>query len=103
MKIDSDFYLKLGKKIRSFRKNKKMTQREIATKLNISHQQLHKYELGENKISSSKLFIISKILKIEIDDFFLDKKEFERKKILQNFNKLNYKTKLILINFLDEI
>ncbi len=103
MKIDSDFYFKLGKKIRSFRKYKKITQRELALKLKISHQQLHKYETGENKISSSKLFMICNVLQVEINYFFLENERLEKIKILQTFHKLNSDSKSALIKLLDVI
>ncbi|MDE2320161.1 MAG: helix-turn-helix transcriptional regulator [Rhodospirillales bacterium] len=42
----------------------------LARRLNITYQQLHKYETGKNRISASRLYEISKILEVEISYFF---------------------------------
>ena len=53
--IDKD----LGKRIAEIRKMRKLTQEELANKLNLSSQQIQKYEYGESKISVSRLFEIA--------------------------------------------
>ncbi len=69
-KKNIEFDKKIGWKISTFRKNNKISIKDLAKKLEISHQQLKKYEAGENQVSSSKLWKISLILEIKIEDFF---------------------------------
>lgn len=67
-KIDS----LVGSKIRFYRKKYGLSQEMLAKQLNISAQQLQKYEKGVNRVSASRLFLLSKILKIKIQDLFND-------------------------------
>lgn len=60
----------LGMKILSFRKNNGLTRVKLAKSLNMTHQQLDKYEKGINKISAAKLVIIAQKLNIDISYFY---------------------------------
>lgn len=60
----------IGMRLLAFRKNNDFTRVKLAKILNISHQQLDKYEQGINKISAAKLAIIAKKLKLDIDYFY---------------------------------
>jgi transcriptional regulator with XRE-family HTH domain len=60
----------VGKKLKQLRVLRGMTQTEVAQGLNISFQQVQKYELGRNRISASKLFEISRILGVSPSYFF---------------------------------
>ena len=60
----------VGKKLKSLRILRGLTQTDVANGLHISFQQVQKYELGRNRISASKLFEISKILVVEPKYFF---------------------------------
>lgn len=62
----------IGMKILSFRKQNNFTRIKLANLLNMSHQQLDKYERGINKISAAKLACIAKKLKININYFYED-------------------------------
>ncbi len=63
--------LHVGKKLRERRKDKKMSQEKLGELIGISFKQIRKYEHGENRISSSSLFAISKALNVEIESFFI--------------------------------
>lgn len=52
----------VGKKLKQARILRGMTQTDVATSLNISFQQIQKYELGRNRISASKLFELARVL-----------------------------------------
>ena len=43
---------------------------ELGDVLKVSFQQIQKYEKGQNKISSSNLYLLSKYLKTEMSHFF---------------------------------
>ncbi|MES2985287.1 MAG: helix-turn-helix transcriptional regulator [Pseudomonadota bacterium] len=63
-----DLNSSVGSKVRSLRKILGLSQSDLAQKLNISYQQLQKYETGENNISINKLDDISKALEYSIPE-----------------------------------
>lgn len=60
----------VGKKLKHLRVLRGMTQTDVANGLNISFQQVQKYELGRNRISASRLFELSNILDVPPSYFF---------------------------------
>lgn len=60
----------IGSRIRELRKGKKMTQFELASKLNISQQTLSRYENGSTQISYAELIRLVELFKIPIEYFF---------------------------------
>lgn len=62
----------------------------IAELLDLSHQQVQKYELGTNRITASKLYYVSKFLNTNLYCFFEDKTpepDREDEKLLVAFQK----------------
>ena len=60
----------IGQKIAIARGMLNLTAANLAEKLNISTQQLYKYEIGQNRVAASSLFKISKILNCDLNYFF---------------------------------
>ena len=60
----------VGQRVRQQRRHVGMTQQQLAVKVGIKFQQIQKYETGENRISSSRLWDISKTLDVPISFFF---------------------------------
>lgn len=60
----------VGKKLKTLRMLRRMSQTDVAKRLNISFQQVQKYELGRNRVSASKLYEISQILSVPPAEFF---------------------------------
>ena len=60
----------IGSRVRLRRKVLNISQYSLSYDLGISFQQLQKYESGENRVSASRLYEISKILKISPHFFF---------------------------------
>lgn len=60
----------LGQKVRSFRSKMKWPLKKLASELNISIQQMQRYEQAVNKISASLLYKIAEIFGIPITCFF---------------------------------
>ena len=48
-----------------------MTQTKLAKQVNVTFQQIQKYEKGANGVSSYRLLLIAKALKINISDIFV--------------------------------
>ena len=68
-KVD-DLDLLIGKRLRERRTLLAITQEDLAHRIQLSPQQLQKYEIGENRISAARLFKLSKILEVPITWFF---------------------------------
>ncbi len=66
--ISIDEYV--GLKLRDFRKRALITLFDLAEKAGVSHQQIHKYELGQTKIPTGMLYRFSKIFSVTTDSFF---------------------------------
>ena len=62
--------LALGKNIQHARKNKKLSQNELAELLNISREHLAKIETAKRCISLKLLFKVAEVLKIKEKDLF---------------------------------
>lgn len=60
----------IGKRLYEIRKQVGITQEELARTLQMSFQQIQKYEKGTNRISASKLFVIAKALQVPYNVFF---------------------------------
>jgi transcriptional regulator with XRE-family HTH domain len=60
----------VGKKIRQIRKDRKLTQAELAAKIGIQQSDLCRMETGEYKVSLEALFKILRIFDMSIAEFF---------------------------------
>ena len=62
----------VGRRIRDRRTGLGLTQEHLANALNLSYQQVQKYETGANRVSAGRLYEISKILQSDLSLFFDD-------------------------------
>lgn len=60
---------KLGRRMRELRVAAGVSQSELGRRLEISYQQVQKYEVGKDKISIERLYQISDILNASVGDF----------------------------------
>ena len=60
----------VGKKLKKRREALSLSQKELSALLDISYQQIQKYERGENKVPAGRLFLLAKALKVTPDYFF---------------------------------
>lgn len=65
----------VGNRIRYFRLRRNFSQHQLASALDISYQQLHKYEKGSNSASASRLADIAEVLGVRVDGFFDEAEE----------------------------
>jgi len=49
-----------------------MTQQDLSRKLNLTYQQIQKYEVGKNAIGAGRLYLISQVLEVSPLYFFDD-------------------------------
>ena len=62
----------MGKRLRMRRLSLGLTQTKVANAINVTFQQIQKYEKGTNGVSSSRLMQLSKFLKVPITYFYED-------------------------------
>ena len=62
----------VGANIRDLRVRRGMSQEALAASLGISFQQMRKYESGHNRVTSSRLWDLSRALQAKISEFFKD-------------------------------
>ena len=74
------FYIELGKRIASCRKEQKLSQNELAKKLNITQQLIGFYELGKRRIPIDVLIKMTKTLHTDINILIgLDKPKIKKR------------------------
>ena len=91
--MEENFNVHLGKKLRMRRLSLGLTQTKVAQAINVTFQQIQKYEKGTNGVSSSRLLQLSQFLKVPIIYFYEDFKGYkdEKDKVEENINDdLNY-------------
>ena len=60
----------VGKKLKQIRTLRRLSQTDVAKRLNLSFQQIQKYEIGSNRAAASRLFELSQILDVTPAYFF---------------------------------
>ena len=75
--MEESFNVHLGKKLRMRRLSLGFTQTKVAQAINVTFQQIQKYEKGTNGVSSNRLMQLSQFLKVSIIYFFEDYKDFK--------------------------
>lgn len=60
----------VGERIRQRRALLGKTQEQLAAALNISYQQVQKYETGANRVSAGRLYEIARCLETDVSHFF---------------------------------
>ena len=70
--MEETFNAHLGRKLRMRRLSLGLTQTKVANAINVTFQQIQKYEKGTNGVSSSRLIQLSNFLKVPITYFFDD-------------------------------
>ena len=75
--MEDNFNIHLGKKLRMRRLSLGLTQTKVAEAINVTFQQIQKYEKGTNGVSSARLMQISQFLKVPITYFFEEFKDYK--------------------------
>ena len=74
--MEVNFNKHLGAKLRMRRLALGLTQTKVAQAINVTFQQIQKYEKGTNGVSSIRLLQLSNYLKVPINYFFEDFSEY---------------------------
>ena len=70
--MEANFNRHLGSKLRMRRLSLGLTQTKVAQAINVTFQQIQKYEKGTNGISSLRIMQLSNFLKVPVVFFFED-------------------------------
>ena len=70
--MEENFNIHLGKKLRMRRLSLGLTQTKVAQAINVTFQQIQKYEKGSNRIGASRLYDLSRALGVGVSYFFED-------------------------------
>merc|ERR1712096_179384 len=70
--VEGNFNRHLGSKLRMRRLSLGLTQTKVAQAINVTFQQIQKYEKGTNGISSLRIMQLSNFLKVPVVYFFED-------------------------------
>ena len=70
--MEENFNKHLGSKLKLRRLALGLTQTKVAKAINVTFQQIQKYEKGTNGVSSIRLLQLSNYLKVPINYFFVD-------------------------------
>jgi transcriptional regulator with XRE-family HTH domain len=62
--------IEVGRRVRTFRLQKALSQEKLGDQLGLTFQQVQKYEKGTNRIGAGRLQHIANILNIPVSDFF---------------------------------
>ena len=74
--MENNFNKHLGSKLKLRRLALGLTQTKVAKAINVTFQQIQKYEKGTNGVSSIRLLQLSNYLKVPISFFFEDFSEY---------------------------
>ena len=108
--MEVNFNKHLGSKLKLRRLALGLTQTKVAKAINVTFQQIQKYEKGTNGVSSIRLLQLSNFLKVPINYFFEDYSEYliniDRSKeghtnvnynfLVKLFSELNYEQRIKL-------
>ena len=70
--MEANFNKHLGSKLRMKRLSLGLTQTKVAQAINVTFQQIQKYEKGTNGVSSIRLLQLANYLKVQVNYFFED-------------------------------
>jgi len=90
--MEENFNKHLGGKLKLRRLALGLTQTKVAKAINVTFQQIQKYEKGTNGVSSIRLLQLSNYLKVPISYFFEDFPEYliNSEKLKESHMSINY-------------
>ena len=90
--MEENFNKHLGNKLKLRRLALGLTQTKVAKAINVTFQQIQKYEKGTNGVSSIRLLQLSNYLKVPINYFFEDFSDYliNADKIKESHMNVNY-------------
>ena len=90
--MEDNFNQHLGSKLKLRRLALGLTQTKVAKAINVTFQQIQKYEKGTNGVSSIRLLQLANYLKVQVNYFFEDFSEYliNLEKVKESHMSVNY-------------
>jgi len=82
--MEQELNIHIGIRLKQKRIEKNLTQTKVAKALNVTFQQIQKYEKGTNGLSASRMQALSNYFKVPINYFFEGFTEFKEEFNLEN-------------------
>ena len=79
--------MEFNNKLYNLRKQKGLSQEELASRLNVSRQTVSKWEVGESTPDMEKLAAISELFEVSLDELVLDKKPKQQEVVTEQIVK----------------
>ncbi|MBQ8086113.1 MAG: helix-turn-helix transcriptional regulator [Lachnospiraceae bacterium] len=79
--------MEFNNKLYNLRKQKGLSQEELAGRLNVSRQTVSKWEVGESTPDMEKLAAISELFEVSLDELVLDKKPKQQEVVTEQIVK----------------
>jgi transcriptional regulator with XRE-family HTH domain len=96
----SDLDKHIGLRLRMRRILLNLSQDDLAQKLNITFQQVQKYEKATNRISATRLYEMAQVLNIDISYFF---EGYHNNIIKENINTFDHVRKISILTYSKKI
>ena len=87
--MEGNFNKHLGSKLRMRRLALGQTQTKVAQAINVTFQQIQKYEKGTNGISSLRIMQLANFLKVPVTYFFDDFQGFNKENVVSGSTELD--------------
>ena len=87
--MEGSFNKHLGSKLRMRRLALGLTQTKVAQAINVTFQQIQKYEKGTNGISSLRIMQLANFLKVPVTYFFDDFQGFNKENVVSESTELD--------------
>ena len=87
----------LGEKIQQLRKDRKLSQEQLALEMNVSRQAVSKWELGEAIPDTDHVVMLSKYFEISIDSLLRDEFQLKEEKKESVESKSGYKKVMLIM------
>ena len=102
--MEDNFNKHLGNKLKIRRLSLGLTQTKVAKAINVTFQQIQKYEKGTNGVSSIRLLQLSNYLKVPINYFYEDYSDYNLniEKSKEGHMNINYNFLIKIYNELSE-
>lgn len=82
--MENNFNLHIGKKIKFRRLELRLTQTKVGNAVNVTFQQIQKYEKGINAVSAERLLQLANYLKVPVTYFYEGYSEYPMPKWVPN-------------------
>lgn len=79
--VANQYDREIGQRLKNLRQLRKVTQQQLASRLNLTFQQIQKYETGANRISAGRLMLVAAELNFPLSYFMPENLKTSEKQV----------------------